>query len=168
MAASSRACTGCFLNRQRSPQSTVRPHQPLPGWPLQRVGLANRPLRVLERLCLVHGLLPLQFSWPMISAEQRSSLAAAPLQEPSSLRRAAPPLRPASVFSRSRWEPLALPRPHGTCVSRDVYVRIASKGVSSRQHPLRRFRARMVQRNRKQIDEKNVTLKRDDGSVVPV
>src|SRR5215470_11039195 len=84
-------------------------------------GFPDFPFGDLERLCLVHGLLPSPdgFSWPMALAEQRSPLAPAPLQslrhyygllrpcaEPSSLLRAAPSLRSASVLSPSRLEPL--------------------------------------------------------------
>src|SRR5262249_60723404 len=45
-------------------------------------GFPDLPFRDLERLCLVHGLLPSPdgFSWPVALAEQRSPLAPAPLQ----------------------------------------------------------------------------------------
>src|SRR5215471_17483434 len=45
-------------------------------------GFPDFPFGDLERLCLVHGLLPSPdgFSWPMALAEQRSPLAPAPLQ----------------------------------------------------------------------------------------
>src|SRR5262245_46330659 len=80
--AGSRAYRGCFLDQPRTPQSTsVYSSRSLVGlYTLE--GLPQFPLRDLERLCLVHGLLPLPdgLSWPMVSAEQRSSLAPAPLQ----------------------------------------------------------------------------------------
>src|SRR5213078_4445553 len=46
-------------------------------------GFPHLPLRDVERLCLVHGLLPLPdgVSWPVASAEQRSPFAPAPLQD---------------------------------------------------------------------------------------
>src|SRR5207344_2224022 len=46
-------------------------------------GFPHLPLRDVERLCLVHGLLPLPdgFSWPMASAEQRNPFAPVPLQD---------------------------------------------------------------------------------------
>src|SRR5439155_14177174 len=71
-------------------------------------GFPDFPFGDVERLCLVHGLLPLPdgFSWPVASAEQRSPFGPAPLQSPSSLLRATPPLRSASVLSSSRFWPL--------------------------------------------------------------
>ena len=64
-----------------------------------------RPL--LERLCLVHGLLPFPV-WPMAKAEQRSPFAPAPLQ---GLRRYYGRLRPCAPLRYSRprgWSRLRL------------------------------------------------------------
>src|ERR1700675_5060720 len=73
-------------------------------------GLPNLPFGDLERLCLVHGLIPSPdgFSWPMALAEQRSPLAPAPLQ---SLRHYYGLLRPCTPprYSRPRgWSRLWL------------------------------------------------------------
>src|SRR6266446_9336236 len=64
-------------------------------------GFPDFPFRDLERLCLVHGLLPSpdDFSWPMALAEQRSPLAPAPLQ---SLRHYYGLLRPCAPLRYSR------------------------------------------------------------------
>jgi hypothetical protein len=45
-------------------------------------GFPDFPFGDVERLCLVHGLLllPVGFSWPVVSAEQRSPFGPAPLQ----------------------------------------------------------------------------------------
>src|SRR5262245_42893197 len=61
-----------------------------------------------HRLHLVHGLLllPDGVSWPVASVEQRSPFGPAPITEPSSLLRVAPPLCSASVLSSSRFWPL--------------------------------------------------------------
>src|SRR5215469_18823711 len=62
-----------------------------------------RPL--LERLCLAHRLLLFPVGqWPM---PNNAAPSLQPITGPSTLLRAAPPLRPASVLSRSRLEPLA-------------------------------------------------------------
>src|SRR6202035_323619 len=67
-------------------------------------GFPDFPFGDLERLCLVHGLLPSPdgFSWPVALAEQRSPLAPAPLQ---SLHHYYGLLRPCA--------PLRYSRPHG-------------------------------------------------------
>src|SRR5450830_192268 len=46
-------------------------------------GFPDFPFADVERLCFVHELLPLPdgFSWPVVSAEQRSPFAPAPLQD---------------------------------------------------------------------------------------
>src|SRR5260370_38827277 len=53
----------------------------LVGLPLLE-GFPDFPFGDVERLCFVHGLLPLPdgFSWPVASAEQRSPFGPAPLQ----------------------------------------------------------------------------------------
>ena len=62
-----------------------------------------RPLR--ERLCLVHWLIPFPVGqWPRPNTQP---LRSSPITGPSTLLRVAPPLRPASVLSPSRLEPLA-------------------------------------------------------------
>src|SRR5262249_22902968 len=73
-------------------------------------GFPDFPFGDLERLCLVHGLLPSPdgFSWPMALAEQRSPLAPAPLQ---SLRHYYGLLRPCAPLRCSRprgWSRLRL------------------------------------------------------------
>src|SRR5439155_12266520 len=64
-------------------------------------GFSDFPFGDVERLCLVHGLLPLPdgFSWPVASAEQRSPFGPAPLQ---SLRPYYGPLRPCAPHRYSR------------------------------------------------------------------
>src|SRR4029077_5737969 len=67
-------------------------------------GFPDFPFRDLERLCLVHVLLPSPdgFSWPVALAEQRSPFAPTPLQ---SLHHYYGLLRPCA--------PLRYSRPHG-------------------------------------------------------
>src|SRR5256714_14634027 len=82
-------------------------------------GLPDFPFRNLERLCLVHGLLPFPVGqWPR---PNNAAPSLQPITEPSSLRRAAPPLRSASVLSPSRLEPLvACPLPSENRFSRSI------------------------------------------------
>src|SRR6202043_2018926 len=117
-------------------------------------GFPNLPFGDLERLCLVHGLIPLPdgFSWPMALAEQRSPLAPAPLQ---SLRHYYGLLRPCAPLRYSRprsWSRLWLVPWHRRTGShvpykslielRAAYMPDAAWGVSGHPPSLSRGRER--------------------------
>ncbi len=67
--AGSRACRGCPKGWPRTPQSTVRPRQPLRGWPSPRLKASQASrLGILNGFCLVHGLLPFPVGqWPRLN-----------------------------------------------------------------------------------------------------
>jgi hypothetical protein len=74
-------------------------------------GFPDLPFGDLERLCLVHGLLPSPdgFSWPVALAEQRSPLAPAPLQSLRHYYGLLRPCAPLLTFRTKAWSSFAPP-----------------------------------------------------------
>src|ERR1700730_1193885 len=108
-------------------------------------GFPDFPFGDVERLCFVHGLLPLPdgFSWPVASAEQRSPFGPAPLQglRPySELLRLCAPHRYSDPRGLSRLRSLPWHRSTGSHVPykslvelRAAYMPDAARAVSG--HP---------------------------------
>jgi hypothetical protein len=104
--AGSRACRGCPQGWPRTPQSTVRLRQPPPWLAFTRLKASQT-----SRLGILNGFASSTGSsrFQLARGQGRTTqpLRSSPITGPSSLLRAAPPLRPASVLSPSRLEPLA-------------------------------------------------------------